>query len=312
VRALLGSLILASSIYGQIRSGVVDTNVAGVANLPAQKIQPEDLIAISVYDEPDLTRTVRVGEDGSIGLPMLESRIAAAGLMPSQLEAAIATALRDGEILVNPIVTVTILEYSATRTVSVIGAVRRPLTFPVVGTVRLLDALAKAEGLNSDAGPELLITRPGADFSERILLKDLIDGSEPRLNIVLEGGEGIRVPEARKIYVLGNVKKPGAFPVKDGSENTVLKLLAMVEGVTPYSTKQAYIYRSAGDGQPRQEIPLELKKILARKAPDVSLSPDDILYIPDATGSRIAITTLEKVAGFGSAAAAAVIYAGTR
>jgi polysaccharide export outer membrane protein len=305
-------LFITSPVWAQIRSGVVDTMVAGVANLPAQKIQPNDLIAVSVYDEPELTRTVRVGEDGSIRLPMLESPIAAAGLMPAKLEAAIAEALREGQILVNPTVTVTILEYSTSRTVSVIGAVRRPLTFPVVGTVRLLDALAKAEGLSSDAGPELLVSRPGAAFSERIVLKDLIDGTDSQLNIVLEGGEDIRVPEARKIYVVGNVKKPGAFPVRDGSENTVLKLLAMVEGVTSYAAKEAYIYRPAAEGQPRQEIPVDLKKILARKAPDVTLNADDILYIPDATGRRLAVTTLEKVALYGSGAAAAVIYAGAR
>jgi polysaccharide biosynthesis/export protein len=312
VRALVGLLFVTSLVWAQIRSGVVDTMVAGVANLPAQRIQPNDLIAVSVYDEPELTRTVRVGEDGSIRLPMLERPLSAAGLMPAKLEAAIAAALREGEILVNPIVTVTILEYSTSRTVSVIGAVRRPLTFPVVGTVRLLDALTKAEGLSSDAGPELLVSRPGADFSERIVLKDLIDGADPHLNIVLQGGEDVRVPEARKIYVVGNVKKPGAFPVRDGSENTVLKLLAMVEGVTSFAAKQAYIYRAAADGQPRQEIPLELKKILARKAPDVTLNADDILYIPDATGRRLAVTTLEKVALYGSGAAAAVIYAGAR
>jgi polysaccharide export outer membrane protein len=312
VRALVGFCLVVSPLWGQLRPGVVDTTVAGVANLPAQKIQPDDLIAVSVYGEPELTRTVRVGEDGSIGLPMLDQRIAAGGLMPAKLEAAIAQALREGEILINPMVTVTILEYSTSRTVSVIGAVRKPLTFPVIGTVRLLDALAKAEGLNTDAGPELLVTRPGADFSERILLKDLIDGADSKLNIVLEGGEGIRVPEARKIYVLGNVKKPGAFPVRDGSENTVLKLLAMVEGVTPYSAKQAFIYRSAGDGQPREEIPLDLKKIMARKAPDVAVNADDILYIPDATGRRLALAALEKVALYGSGAAAAVIYAGSR
>jgi polysaccharide biosynthesis/export protein len=312
VKALLMFLFLASSVWSQLRSGVVDTMVAGVANLPAQKIQPDDLIGVSVYDEPELTRTVRVGDDGSIGLPMLESRLAAAGLMPSQLEATIAEALRKNDILVNPIVTVTILEYSTSRTVSVIGAVRRPLTFSVVGTVRLLDALARAEGLNGDAGPDLLVTRAGTEFPERILLKDLIDGTNPKLNIVLEGGEDIRVPEACKIYVVGNVRKPGAFPVRDGSENTVLKLLAMVEGVTSYSAKQAYIYRAAGEGQPRQEIPLELKKILARKAPDVSLNADDILYVPDATGRRLAVAAVEKVALYGSGAAAAVIYAGAR
>ena len=312
MKVTMALALLACPLWGQTTSSVVDTNLAGVANLPAQKIQPNDLIAVSVYDEPALTRTVRVGEDGAIRLPMLQAPVAAGGLMPADLETAIGNALRDGEILVNPIVAVTILEYSSSRMISVVGAVRKPLTFTIVGTVRLLDALARAEGLSNDAGPELLVTRAGADFSQRIVLKDLIDGSNPQLNIVLEGGEDIRVPEARKIYVLGNVKKPGAFPVRDGSENTVLKLLAMVEGVTSYSAKEAYIYRAGGDGQPRQEIRLELKKILARKAPDVSLSADDILYVPDATGLRMGLTVLEKTAMYGGGAAAAVIYAGAR
>jgi polysaccharide biosynthesis/export protein len=312
VKAAIASLLITIPTFAQVQSGVVDTNVAGVANLPAQKIQPNDLLAVSVYDEPELTRTVRVGEDGSIGLPMLKNRIAASGLMPAQLETAIANALQDGEILVNPVVIVTMLEYSSSRAVSVMGSVRKPLTFTVVGSVRLLDALARAEGLNTDAGPEVLISRPGAAFSERIVLKELMDGTDPQLNIVLEGGEEIRVPEARKIYVLGNVKKPGAFPVRDGSENTVLKMLAMVEGVTQYAAKQAYIYRAGEVGQPRQEIPLQLKRILARKAPDVGLNADDILYIPDATGLRMGLTALEKAAMIGSGAAAAVIYAGAR
>ena len=56
------------------------------ANLPAQKIGPRDLIVIQVYDSPELTRSVRVGADGLIRLPMLKQRIQAEGLMPAELE----------------------------------------------------------------------------------------------------------------------------------------------------------------------------------------------------------------------------------
>ncbi len=312
MKVFIVACLLAGGALTQVRSGVVDSNVASVANLPAQKIQGNDLIAVSVYDEPALTRTVRVSADGSIGMPMLPARIKAAGLLPAELEVAIAEALQKGGVLVKPVVTVTMLEYNSTRTVSVMGAVRKPLTFQVIGTVKLLDALAKAEGLTSDAGPAVLVTRAGADESQRINLKDLLDGADPKLNIVLQGAEDIRVPEARKIYVVGNVRKPGAFPVRDGSENTVLKLLAMVEGVAPYASRQAYIYRSKGEGQPRQEIPIELKKILTRKTPDVPLLADDLLYIPDATGRRLALTAIEKAVLYGSGAASALIYAGVK
>jgi polysaccharide export outer membrane protein len=316
VKTAIGVLLLACACSSGGRAqtkGVVDSAVASVANLPAQRIAVDDLLAISVYNEPELTRTVRVSADGSIRIPMLPNPVHAAGLLPPELEQAAAEALEKGRVLVHPEVTVTILEYSSARTISVMGAVRHPLVFQAVGKVTLLDALARAEGVNADAGPEVLVTHPaGTAPADRINLKKLLDGQEPALNTPLLGGEAVRVPEARKIYVLGNVKRPGAFPVRDGSENTVMKLLAMVEGVAPYARKEAYIYRQAGEGQPRVEIPVDLKKLLSRKAPDVPVYADDILYIPDATGKRIGVTTLEKVAMYGSGAAAAVIYAGAR
>jgi len=310
MKAVTAICFAIGAAWGQAGSRVVDSTVASVANLPAQKIQGNDLIAVSVYDEPAFTRTVRVGADGNIRLPMLPAPIQSIGLLPAELEIAIAEALQKNEILVKPIVTVTILEYNSTRTVSVMGAVRKPLTFPVIGTVKLLDALAKAEGLSDDAGPAVLVTRTGDIKSQLINLKDLLDGTDLKLNVVLQGGEDVRIPEARKIYVVGNVKRPGAIPVRDGSENTVLKVLSMVEGVAPYATKQAYVYRSAGEGQPREEITIELSKILKRKMPDVPLFADDLLYIPDATGKRVTLTSLEKAGLVGSSVAAALVYAG--
>ena len=286
-------------------------NLPNVANLPAQRIAANDLIAISVYAAPELTRTIRVGADGAIRVPMLKRRIPAEGMMPAQLESAIAEALQAEELLVDPLVTVTIVEYDS-RPISVTGAVKHPVTFQAVGKVTLLDAIAKAEGLTSEAGPEILLTKPGAPMVQRISVKQLMDAENAQLNAALIGGEEIRVPEARKIYVVGNVKKPGAFPVRDGSENTVLKLLAMVEGVAPYAAKEAYIYRAAGEGQPRREIPIQLAKLLERKAPDVPLAADDILYVPDAKGKRAGLNALEKVLIYGSGAASALIYAGVR
>jgi polysaccharide export outer membrane protein len=307
-------LYLSFSLYGQqlqVRPSVVDQTLASVANLPAHKITPNDLIAVSVYDAPELTRTVRVGADGLLDLPLLKEKIRAEGLLPGDLEERIAAALKSEEILVRPIVTVTIVQYNS-RNVSVMGAVSKPLTFQVTGATRLLDALAKAEGLTKEAGPDLLLSKAGENGVERMSLKKLISGSDPALNVTLEGGEEIRIPEARKIYVVGNVKKPGAIPVRDNSESTVLKLLAQVEGVAPYAQSRAWIYRTDPETAQRKEIPIELKKILARKAPDVTLQPDDILYIPDNVNKRAALETGRSILTFGSGAISAIIYAGVR
>ena len=101
-----------------------------VANLPAQKIGPSDLVAIQIYDAPELTRTARVGTDGLIRLPMLKQRVKADGLMPSELEAAIAQALQQEGLIVDPYVTVTVAEYNS-RPISVAGADTRMSPVPV-------------------------------------------------------------------------------------------------------------------------------------------------------------------------------------
>jgi polysaccharide export outer membrane protein len=218
---------------------------------------------------------------------------------------------------VDPFVTVTIAEYNS-RPISVAGAVRQPITFQAAGPVSLLEALTRAGGLAPEAGPEILVSRAqsGADGSvtslvQRILVKGLIDAADPTLNVALIGGEEIRVPESGKVYVIGNVKKPGAFAVQDGVESTVLKMLALSEGLMPYAAKDAYIYRREANGS-KNEIQIPLSRIMERKAPDAALLANDILYVPDNKGRRLTLGALEKVLVFGAGASTALIYAGVR
>lgn len=284
------------------------------SNLPLQKIGPDDLLGISVYDAPELTRTVRVSADGTIRLPMLRQRIQAAGLLPSDLETGVAEALKKEDVFVDPIVTISVVEYRS-RPINVAGAVRLPLTFQATGTVTLLDALSRAGGLSETAGPEILVSQsqPGEGNSKvlltrRVPVKGLIDEADPELNIRLQGGEEIRVPEFGKVFVVGNVKKPGAYAIKDTSESSVLKALAISEGLAPYATKMAYIYRQEGGKGNKNEIPIELENIMKRKSPDVPLLANDILYIPDNKGKRNLASAMEKAVMIGGGAAAASIY----
>lgn len=282
------------------------------ANLPAQKIGANDLIAVSVYDQPEFTRSVRVSADGFIRLPMLERRIEAEGLLPNELETRIAEALRGESVLVDPIVTVTIAEYHS-RPISVAGAVKTPVTFQAVGPVTVLEAITRAGGLRPDAGLEILVTRsqPGergkpTALTQRISVKGLLDAADPELNLRLYGGEEIRVPEIGKIFVVGNVKKPGAFSIQDTSETTVLQMLALAEGLTPYAGKQAFLYRREASGS-KNELPIELRKIMDRKAPDVPLVANDILYIPDNRGRRLTAAALDRIISFGAGTVSGVL-----
>jgi polysaccharide export outer membrane protein len=244
---------------------------------------------------------------------MLKNLVKAQGLMPAQLESAIAKDLRDEQIIVDPFVTVTVAEYNS-HPISVTGAVRQPLIFQATGPVTLLDALTRAGGLSPEAGPEVLVTRSQSGATgaspalvQRISAKKLLDADDPALNIVLNGGEEVRVPEGGKVYVVGNVKTPGAFPLGDGSETSVLKMMALSQGLAPYADKVAYIYRREGNGG-KSEIPIPLDKIMERKAPDMALLANDILYVPENKGNRRRIRVLEGMAVLATVATSAIIY----
>lgn len=282
------------------------------ANLPQRPIQSGDLLAVTVYGAPELSRMARV-TDGTIRLPMLSESIKVLGLMPLDVEDRVAARLEAEMVLVSPAVTVTIAEYR-NRPISVIGAVRQPLTFSADHPVTLIEALARAEGLAPDAGGEALITHRGSNpgdppHVDNVSLKALMDGSEA--DSVLEGGEEVRIPAAGRIFVVGNVRKPGGFPAIDGTGMTVLKAVALAEGLAPFAKKQAYVYRHQEDapGAPPQEIVVELRKIMDRAAPDVTLGANDILYIPDSRAARTSANVIEKAIAFiaGTASGALIL-----
>lgn len=307
-------LTLAMGLWGQApSSSVAPAPSSPDSNLPAQKIGPDDLLWVSVADCPELTRNFRVGSDGTLRMPLLKERITATGKYPSEIEMEVAEALVKEEILVRPVVSVSVAEYRSVP-VSVLGAVKHPITFQAVGDVTLLDALTKAQGLSSEAGAEILVSKSqrgengeSTAIVQRIPVKALIDEADPALNIRLYGGEEIRVPPAGRVYVVGNVKKSGSFTIQDGNDTTVLKAIALSEGLMPYASKEAYIYRRESGKNDRGEIAIPLGRILDRKAPDVKLEANDILYIPDNKGRRLTAQTLDRIAGFGASTASGVL-----
>jgi polysaccharide export outer membrane protein len=258
---------------------------------------------------------VRVSADGYIRLPMLKGRIKAAGLMPAELEGQVTAALRAEDLVVDPFVTVNIAEYHS-RPINVAGAVRTPLTFQASTSVTLLEAITRAGGFSPDAGPDILVTVASPvdgdpPIARRIPVKALLEGADPSHNITLNGGEEIRVPEAGKVYIVGNVRKPGAYSMQ-GSETSVLKMLALAEGLAPYAGKQAYVYRREGGNAGRNEVVIELSRIMKRESPDAQLQANDVLYIPDNKGRRLGLAAIEKVLLFGSTAGATALIYGAR
>lgn len=295
------------------RAGSGATNFSDSSNLPVGKLGRDDLIGITVYDSPELTRTVRVDSEGNIRLPMVQQHIKAAGLYPSELEKAVTTVLVEENVLVDPIVTVSVVEYRS-RPITVTGAVKTPLTFQATGTVTLLEAISRAGGLADNAGSEILVSHspPGTNdksvtLTERIPARALFNTENHALNLELQGGEDIRVPESGRFFVAGNVKHPGVFPITDGSQSSVLRALALSEGLESFSGHTAYIYRIEGNGS-KNEIPIDVKKIVARKSPDVPLYANDMLYVPNKAGLQASAKVLAIAAGTGLGVAALILY----
>jgi polysaccharide export outer membrane protein len=305
ISVLFLALFAAAAQTPNIRPQAPNLSDVG-ANLPSQSIGPDDLIALFVYDSPEFSRTVRVGPDGTIRLPMLKQKIKASGLLPGDLEITIAKALVDEKLLVDPFVTVTMSEYHS-RPISVVGAVKNPITFQAVGPMTLIDALSRAGGLSDEAEGELLVSQAGSGkdsaLVRRVSIRELIDKADPEANLKLTGGEEVLVPSAPRITVAGNVKKPGSYPLKENSEMTVMKAIAMAEGTVQFSGSKAYIYRVDDPTGKKNEIEVPLADILKRKAQDVPLVAKDILYIPDSSGKR----NLDRALGIAAATASGVL-----
>jgi polysaccharide export outer membrane protein len=291
------------------QQGGVDPNL--FVNLPIQKVGPGDLLSIVVYDSPELSRTARISQQGTIRLPMLKEQIKVEGLLPDDIQTLITEALERDKILVDPFVTVNVSEYRS-RPISVMGSVRAPIVFQASGHDHLLDALARGGGILDPAGPEIVVTRPNGEGQppsvQRIGVKALINGGDPTLNLALFGGEEIRVPVAEQIVVTGNVMSPGSFPIIDPSTATVNSFIAQAHGLAQYWAHTAYIYRLDEQGN-RHEIPVDLWGIQKRKSPDIQLQAKDILFVPDSQGLRWTQELVTALTSFGtSAAAGAVIY----
>lgn len=306
---LLGLIVLLGWVLPAMAQTTPNTDA-----LPPQPLGVNDLIAVTVYNAEELSLKVRVDGHGLVRLPMLVSPIRAVDKLPSDLELAIRQAYMDAGILVNPTVTVAVVEFSS-KPVSVIGAVHKPVTFNADQPLTLLEALTRAGGVTEEAGSYLLLSRRprgednGGLLTQRIAIVDILESASVLENVRLRGGEEIRVPEAGKIYVVGNLKKPGTYRIPNDHQTSVLKALALSEGLAPNAMGEAFIYRESSDGS-KTEIPVDLKRILARKTPDVTLLRNDVLYVPESGKKKATFSAIDKAIAFGSATLSGVLVWG--
>ncbi|MBZ5603669.1 MAG: polysaccharide export protein [Acidobacteriia bacterium] len=268
---------------------------------------PDDVLKIWVLGVDEIGETpIRIDSDGWISLP-LAGRVRAGGLTVEQLRLALTEKLKS-EIR-NPRVSVAITEFGS-QPVAIVGAVNAPGVHQLRGRKTLAEVVASAGGLRPDAGAAIRISRPvesgvlpldSATLSEdkkfnvaEVKTKDFLDAKNPGENILIQPHDVVTVPTAEMIYVIGAVHKPGAFVLHERETMSALQVLSMAEGLGPTPAPgESKILRTIPGSTERKEIALDLKKILAGKAEDIALRPNDILFVPTSNGKRIAVRAME-------------------
>lgn len=202
-------------------------------------VGPDDVLTVTVFNEPQLSGKFRVENDGQFDYPFL-GRIKAGGTTVGEIAAAVKAKLADG-YLRNPQVTVEVEQFRS-QSVFVMGEVRSPGKYTLTGSVTLIEALAQAGSTTSGAGSDVLILHPKGRVKgaptlpeereaevQRVSLRDLQTGKLSQ-NVQIRDGDTIFVPRAERFFVTGQVRNPGAYVFEPNT--TVLQAISMAGGVS--------------------------------------------------------------------------------
>jgi polysaccharide export outer membrane protein len=237
----------------------------------------QDVLAITLFDQQDLSGKYTVETDGTFTFPLI-GRVTVGGLTMREVEQALRAELSKG-FFKNPQVSVAVEQYRSQR-VFVMGEVRTPGPYPLVGNMTLIEALARAGSTTEYAAGEALIVRsrderasggpvlPEQDSSASVIHVDVKALQMGRLseNAELRDGDTIFVPRAELVYVFGQVNRPGSYTLQRNT--TVLQALSLAGGVSDRGTT----------GRIRIARVVEGKKVEVRvKVEDVVLAGDTII-----------------------------------
>jgi polysaccharide export outer membrane protein len=246
----------------------------------ALRIAPGDVINVHVYDTPEMEQSVRVAESGDVEL-ILIGKVHLATLTPVEAARAVEDTLKSRNIMKNPSVLITVTAYEA-ELVSVGGEVNHPGLQQITAPRSAIDLIALSGGLTDLADRHnILIRRKGsADNITKFYFSN--DPSEALKNdVVVEPGDAIVVPRCGIVYVIGDVGRPGGFPIDEpDSRMSALRAIALAGATNHTATpSNARLIRRAPDGG-YQDTRLNFSRIQKGKDPDVALMPGDVIYIP--------------------------------
>jgi polysaccharide export outer membrane protein len=262
------------------RSSVGDSTAPGLLEqgVDASLLRSGDELRFTVLGEPGLSFEAKVPADGALAYPLI-GRVTLAGRTPEDVRIEIKDRL-DQEYFVSADVSVLVKEYSR-RFVHVVGAVAKPVVCEVPGgrTVTLLQVITQAGGFSEDAAKHsLVIYRSGTAIPFNAVPLEEGRGRDP----VLAPDDIVLVPSREKVYVLGQVGRPGAY-VADASRGlTACQAIALAGGVTRIANDANVRLLRRDKAGVRQTYVLDLSRVVNGKAEkDEPLQPGDILFVPE-------------------------------
>ncbi len=267
------------------KSSAIEEDSVGTSVI---KLGPGDLIEVNVYNVPELATKARVSNSGDVYLPLIDY-VHVEGLTQEEAQTLIQKRLDEGGFVRNPHVTIFVDEANS-QGVTVIGEVGKPGIYPDPVDRKLYQVISEAGGFTQTASRKITILRRNQAAPLRVELPRNL-GDDASGNIDILPGDTVTVPRAPIVYVVGDVGRPSGFLVDNGAL-TVLQALALAGG-TNRTAKMggARIIRKTPSGM--TETPVQLKKMLEAKAPDVTLQADDSLFVPISSGKLAARRTAD-------------------
>jgi polysaccharide export outer membrane protein len=247
------------------------------------RLGADDLLVITLFNVPESGAKatprmveVRVSQEGKIALPLL-GEVDVAGLTTSALERSLAE--RYNEYMYDPQVGILVKEYRSQQ-ISVLGAVRAPNVFQLTGPKTLADLLAMAGGITERAGGQVHVYRQQGDGRHTYVVDLLALASNPALvNMPVQPGDVIEVPQAGTFYADGAVRTPGSYPLS--RPYTLTQALAIAGGVTEeladYSNVAILRRQNLREAE---RITVNLRAIHAGEATDPQINADDVIIVP--------------------------------
>jgi polysaccharide export outer membrane protein len=259
--------ILLATLFALQGSAPAAANEPAAARSLEHIVNTQEVLKVTVFDEPQLSGSFRVDADGTFTYPFI-GRIKAAGESLRSIEATLSKLLADGYVR-SPQVKIEV-EQPRSQSVFVVGEVRAPGKYALTGQMTLIEALAQAGSTTSSAGTDVLILRaaptdgpPAAEGEAngnvtRVSLTDLQAGRLHQ-NVTLNEGDTIFVPKAERFYVTGHVKSPGAYTHERGM--TVLQAISVAGGLTDRGSDRGTKVVRIVNGE-KKEISVKLSDLI--------------------------------------------------